>query len=479
MVVLQLLGEDDPVERAHLRERLGSLEADYLQRHAFWQGRLQSGMLRSRMVEDCYSPAMEYFQVLNQELLPLLDKGEVDLAKKLAYGKMQSLYDMHREAVEKVVETANRENSREETQAAETIRTHGLALVAMAFVGLIAALVSIVLFGLSVIRPVENTAQLLRNIAEGDGDLTRRLPMDRSDEIGHLHRHFNALMEKLQTFVKVVSFESHTAGDKVVVLRGIAGEVQDASAEMTMQSERAEQQSEVASQCVQGVVRSVDEISARSQAVASAAQTNLLALNATIEASAAGTAGKGFTVVANEVKDLARQTSRATEEIRRLVTDIQAGTRQSSAGISNIHSVIQEVSRLSSHIADAVEQQSLTVLEIGRNVVDVAQDVQAVGRNAKEAAQASSEVDRNAQDAAVAVQEIVDSILGLAQGTQVIAGNAVEASEGMARVMSGVRVVQNSARRTAGAALRSFATAEELEIQTLGLAKSTLSFRVA
>ena len=60
-----------------------------------------------------------------------------------------------------------------------------------------------------------------------------------------------------------------------------------------------------------------------------------------------------------------------------------------------------------------------------------------------------------------------------------IAGNAVEASEGMARVMSGVRVVQNSARRTAGAALRSFATAEELEIQTLGLAKSTLSFRVA
>ena len=156
-----------------------------------------------------------------------------------------------------------------------------------------------------------------------------------------------------------------------------------------------------------------------------AGKTNLLALNATIEAASAGAAGRGFAIVASEVKSLASQTAEATEDISSHVVEIQEATQNSVASIKEIGRTIHQISRIASEIASAVEQQSAATHGIATNVESVARATQDVTSSIVE-------VNHGSGEAGTASADVLNS-------ARALSGESARLRQELDRLMANIR----------------------------------------
>ncbi|MBL8645223.1 MAG: HAMP domain-containing protein [Rhodospirillaceae bacterium] len=157
-------------------------------------------------------------------------------------------------------------------------------------------------------------------------------------------------------------------------------------------SAHAVQEANTAKDMVRGLDESAQKIGEVVALITDIAeQTNLLALNATIEAARAGEAGKGFAVVASEVKSLAEQTAKATEEISAQIAGIQNATKRSVSAIEGIFGTIGQIDQISTTIASAIEEQAAATAEIARNVEQAATGTGEVTSNIVGVTQAAGE----------------------------------------------------------------------------------------
>jgi methyl-accepting chemotaxis protein len=150
----------------------------------------------------------------------------------------------------------------------------------------------------------------------------------------------------------------------------------------------------------------ISEIIGLIQAIA--AQTNLLALNATIEAARAGEAGRGFAIVAQEVKTLANQTAKASQRIAEHVAAIQGATANAVDGISSIASTMQDAEGFTAIIASAVEHQSLATSEILKSVNSAARSAESAATNMKTLTAAVGEADQSAAQVRYSASDVAE-----------------------------------------------------------------------
>ena len=306
----------------------------------------------------------------------------------------------------------------------------------------------------------EKVAALLVTVnAAANGDLTQKVTVSSSDEIGQLAKGLTTLMEALRGSIKQIAEVSIALSGAAEELTSVSSQMGAAAEETSVQSKVVSEASQRVSHNTQIVAAGTEEMSASIKEIAASAerasrvaseavevaqitnqsvsklgtssaeigqvikvitgvaqQTNLLALNATIEAARAGEAGRGFAVVAHEVKELAKETAKATEDIGRRIEAIQNDTRGAIAAISRIDKIIQDIHQTQTTIAGAVQEQSATTQEMARNVAESAHGAAEIVNNigaVSAAATSTSTGAADAQRAAVELARMATTLQGL------------------------------------------------------------------
>ena len=378
------------------------------------------GRLEGTGVSDVargFDAAYERWLGSAQRVLELAETGDPEQARALAASETNNLFDNLRNYFDEVGAHAD---ARAQIRAGEASSEGQSSSVTILLITAVAILISIGLFAVFLKLIISSIAALrdqLDNIAQGEGDLTQRIPVEMDDDLGKLAKSFNLVLENLQSMIGSIQQLTRELGtgatdlaraakdnndgvtrqtDSISMVATAINEMQSAieevagnasrAAEITRDAEEkgkngariirnsSEQVHRLAAQ-ISKAVEVIRKLSDDSDNITSvldvirgiAEQTNLLALNAAIEAARAGEQGRGFAVVADEVRTLAQRTGQSTEDIQKMITTLQAG-------VADIVSVMETGSKEASEtekLATDAESELKAILEAMANIADV------------------------------------------------------------------------------------------------------------
>ncbi|ADW17293.1 methyl-accepting chemotaxis sensory transducer with Cache sensor [Desulfobulbus propionicus DSM 2032] len=336
----------------------------------------------------------------------------------------------------------------------------------IAMTSLLLAAVLIFLAATAITKPINKAVEGLKDIAQGEGDLTMRLAVTSKDEVGELATWFNVFIEKLQQIIGRISSNTqsvhlsvgelagiaaalsknaeHTSGrannvataaeEMSANLNGVAAAMEQSTTNTTMVASAAEQMTATINQIAQNAEQAhsisekavhqaastsnkMAELGQAAQAIGKVTeaiteiseQTNLLALNATIEAARAGEAGKGFAVVANEIKELAKQTAAATQDIKNQIAGVQGTTQSTVEEINQITKIINSINEIVATISTAVGEQSAATGEIADNIAQASQGLAEVNENVSQSSAVAGTITQDIAGVNQAANEITGS----------------------------------------------------------------------
>jgi len=392
-------------------------------------------------VTQGFSSTFDRWEMSARRVIDLARNGDPDEARSLAASETGPLFDQLRNFYDQAGAHADEQAQKRSSEASAEGTSSSATILTITLIAIILSALLFTTFLKLIIQSISALRKQLDNIAQGEGDLTKRIPVEVEDDLGRLAISFNKVLENLQGMIGSIQSLSRDLGqgaaelasaandnnegvtrqtDSISMVATAINEMQSAieevagnasrAAEITREAETkgnnsaqiirssSKQVHRLAAQ-ISKAVEVIRKLSADSDNITSvldvirgiAEQTNLLALNAAIEAARAGEQGRGFAVVADEVRTLAQRTQQSTEDIQTMITSLQTG-------VSDVVNVMETGSKEAAEtekLATEAEQELQAILEAISNITDVNTSVASA---TEEQTQVIDEINRSITD---------------------------------------------------------------------------------